>query len=180
VWEVLAVRTTSGRRDAAMTAFRRIPALTPDSMGKLPRATLEQAVALAGPYRDERLRALASGVDVFKRNRDLPEQLRSGIDRARKALALLPHLTTVSGDRLLLFAGGHPVFPNDADLIRVLARLQSDRDSAADQLGGVLTGVQRAALYLTHHGSVTCLEADPLCRICPLRLTCPFHQGAAA
>src|SRR5918996_583960 len=76
VWEVLGVRTTPARRDAAMSALRRIPALTPDSMAKAPRAKLEKAVGLAGPYREDRLRALTSGVDVFKRNRDLPNKLR--------------------------------------------------------------------------------------------------------
>src|SRR5688572_19480079 len=101
VWEVLSVRTTAARRDSAMAALRRIPALTPDSMGKAPRAKLEQAVALAGPYREERLRALTSGVDVFKRNRDLPRKLRSDIDAAREALALLPHLTSISSQWLL-------------------------------------------------------------------------------
>jgi endonuclease III len=179
VWEVLGVRTTAARRDAAMSALRRIPALTPDSMGKLARATFEKAVALAGPYRDERLRALTSGVDVFKRNRDLPRKLRSDIDAAREALALLPHLTSTSGQWLLLFAGRHPLFPGDSDLQRVLARLQTDADAAADQLGSVLTAMQRATLYLSHHGRATCVESDPLCHICPLRSECPFPRGAA-
>ena len=176
VWEVLGVRTTPARRDAAMGALRRIPALTPDSMGKAPRAKLEKAIALAGPYREERLRALTSGVDVFKRNRDLPQQLRGDIDAARAALALLPHLTAISGQWLLLFAGRHPLLPDDPHVRRVFARLQSDADAATEQLGGVLTAMQRATLYLSHHGRATCLEADPLCHICPLRSECPFPR----
>jgi endonuclease III len=175
VWDVLGVRTTPSRRDAAMGALRRIPALTPDSMGKAARAKLEKAVALAGPHREERLRALTSGVDVFKRNRDLPKQIRSGIDPAREALALLPHLTPVSSQWLLLFAGRHPLFPDDPNVRRVLARLQMDADIAAEELGGVLTAMQRATLYLSHHGRATCLDADPLCHICPLRSVCPFR-----
>ena len=43
VWEVLGIHTTASRRDAAMGALRRIPALTPDSMGRAPRAKLEGA-----------------------------------------------------------------------------------------------------------------------------------------
>ena len=174
VWEVLGVRTTPGRRDAAMSALRRIPALTPDSMAKAARAKLEKAIALAGPYREERLRALTSGVDVFKRNRDLPARLRGDIDAAREALALLPHLTAISAQWLLLFAGRHPVFPEDPHVKRVFARLETDPDVATEQLGGVLTAMQRATLYLAHHGRATCLEADPLCRVCPLRSRCPF------
>ena len=176
VWEVLGVRTTPTRREAAMGALRRIPALTPDSMGKVARAKLEKAVALSGPYREERLRALASGVDVFKRNRDLPETLRGDIGAARDALARLPHLTSASGQWLLLFAGGHPLLPDDEASRRVLARIQSDAVAATGQLGSVLTAVQRAALYLSHHGRATCLETSPLCHICPLRTTCPFPR----
>src|SRR5688572_784216 len=178
VWEVLGVRTTPARRDAAMSALRRIPALTPDSMSKTARGKLEKAVGLAGPYRDERLRALMSGVDVFKRNRDLPKQLRSELDAAREALALLPHLTAVSSHWLLLFAGRHPLLPDDPNVQRVLARLRMDADFTAAELGGVLTAVQRATLYLAHHGRATCIDADPLCHICPLRSDCPFPTAA--
>ena len=178
VWEVLGVRTTPARRDAAMGALRRIPALTPDSMAKAARGKLEKAVALAGPHRDERLRALMSGVDVFKRNRDLPKQLRSDLDAAREALALLPHLTAVSSQWLLLFAGRHPLLPNDPNVQRVLARLRMDGDFTAAELGGVLTAMQRATVYLAHHGRATCIDADPLCHICPLRSDCPFPTAA--
>lgn len=178
VWEVLGVRTTPARRDAAMGALRRIPALTPDSMAKAARAKLEKAVGLAGPYRDERLRALSSGVDVFKRNPDLPKKLRGNLDAARDALALLPHLTAASSQWLLLFAGRHPLLPDDPNVRRVLARLRMGADFAADELGGVVTAIQRATLYLSHHGRATCIDADPLCHICPLRSDCPFPTPA--
>lgn len=179
VWEVLGLHTTPTRRDAAMSALRRIPALTPDSMGRAPRAKLEGAIALAGPYRDARLRALAGGVEAFKRHHDLPDRLRSDAATAHEALGMLPHLTSTSGQRMLLFAGGHAGLPDDPHLTRVLDRLRS-RDSTILELGGVLTAMQRAALYLSHHGSVTCLESEPMCHICPLRNECPFPKGLTA
>jgi endonuclease III len=180
VWDVLGVRTSRTRRDAAMTALRRVPALTPDSMGKAPRGKLEAAVALAGPYREERLRALASGIDVFKRQRDLPGMFRGGIDTAREALSRLPHMSAISGQWLLLFAGQQPMFPDDPHVRRVLERLEIEPITATEYCGGVLTVIQRSALYLSHHGRSTCVEADPFCHICPLRLDCPFANGAAA
>ena len=180
VWEVLGVHTTPVRRDAAMSALRRIPALTPDSMGRAARAKLENAVVLAGPYRGERLRALAAGVDVFKRNRDLADRIRGDAAMAREALATLPHLTSISGQWLLLFAGRQPMLPDDPHVQRVLARLQNDRDEAARDLGEVVTAMQRATLYLSHHGRATCLESEPMCHICPLRSECPFPGGVAA
>jgi endonuclease III len=93
---------------------------------------------------------------------------------------MLPHLTAVSGQRLLLFAGRHPVLPDDPHLLRVLDRLQGTSEATAQALGGVLTAIQRAALYLSHHGGATCLESDPMCHICPLRRDCPFPDGVAA
>jgi endonuclease III len=180
VWDVLGVRTSRTRRDAGMTALRRIPALTPDSMVKAPRGKLEAAVALAGPYREERLRALASGIEVFKRQRDLPRMFRGEIDTAREALSLLPHMITASGQWLLLFAGQQPVFPDDPHVQRVLERLEIVPATVTEHCGGVLSVIQRSALYLSHHGRSTCVEADPFCHICPLRLDCPFTNGAAA
>ena len=158
VWDVVGVRTSRMRRDAAMTALRRIPALTPDSMGKAPRGKLEAAVAFAGPYREERLRALASGIDVFKRQRDLPAIFRGAIDAAREALSLLPHMNTSSGQWLLLFAGHQPVFPDDAHIQRVFERLGIEPMRATEQCGDVLTVIQRSALYVSHHGRSTCVR----------------------
>ena len=180
VWEVLGIHTTPGRRNAAINALRRIPALTPDSMRRVARAKLEEAVRLAGPYQEERLRALAAGVDVFSRHRDLPERLRRDLDGARDALSLLPNLTTRSGQWLLLFAGRHPLVPDEPDIQRVLERFHGGHSDVARELGGVLTAIQRASLYLSHHGRATCLESEPMCHICPLRPGCRFASGAAA
>jgi endonuclease III len=180
VWEVMSLHTTGPRRDAAMNSLRRIPALTPDSMGRVARAKLEAAVALAGPYRDERIRALLAGTDVFRRNRDLPDRLRAEWICANEALKLLPHLTSVSGQWMLLLAGGHARLPQDPHIMRVLLRLGGDISTAEEEFGAVLSALQRAGVYLSHHGRATCVDADPLCHICPLRVECPRGNGAAS
>ena len=38
---------------------------------------------------------------------------------------------------------------------------------------------RRAFLYLSHHGAVTCTEADPHCHVCPLLRDCPEGQKRA-
>ena len=76
VWEVLSVHATPRRRDAALAALKRIRALTPDAMWRAPQKKLEDAVALAGPYADHRLRALKRGVDIFRRTPDLPAMIK--------------------------------------------------------------------------------------------------------
>ena len=180
VWEVLGIHTSPSRRDAAMTALRRIPALTPDAMSKAARMKIENAIALAGPYREERLRALNAGIAVFRRQPDLPRRLLADEATATEAVGQLPHLTTGSAQWLLLFAGHKARMPEDANLLRVVARLGSDMDRVASDLGGALAAIRRAAVYLSHHGQATCLSADPMCRICPLSPICPFPKGAAA
>src|SRR5437763_6726499 len=72
VWEVLSVHSTPRKRDAALAALRRIPALTPNAMWRAPQKKLEEAVAKAGPYLEQRLRALRTGIDRFRRTPNLP------------------------------------------------------------------------------------------------------------
>ena len=57
VWEVLSVHSTPRKRDAALAALKRIRALTPDAMWRAPQKKLEESVALAGPYGEQRLQA---------------------------------------------------------------------------------------------------------------------------
>src|SRR6476659_4532465 len=66
VWEVLSVHSTPRKRDSAFAALKRIPALTPDSMWRAPQKKLEESVKLAGPYLENRLNALRTGVEVFR------------------------------------------------------------------------------------------------------------------
>jgi endonuclease III len=193
VWEVLSVYSTPPRREAAMTALRRIPALTPESVARAPRGKLEGAVRPAGPYLEERMRALLAGADVFRRHPRLGDQLRLPLAEATQAIGLLPHLSTASGQWMLLFAGDHPVVPADPRLIRVALRLgygersddtglavASAQKAVAEALGDGLGVWQQAALYLTHHGLTTCLESDPHCHVCPLRDACPFPASRSA
>src|SRR5512132_4099322 len=72
VWEVLSVHSPPRKRDAAFAALKRIPALTPDSMARAPQKKLEESVKLAGPYVENRLTALRTGVDIFRRRPNLP------------------------------------------------------------------------------------------------------------
>src|SRR5437867_12918679 len=92
VWEVLSVHSTPRKRDAALGALRRIRALTPDAMWRAPQKKLEESVALAGPYSEQRLRALRTGVDLFRRSPSLPAVIRGPLAAARRALKPLPQL----------------------------------------------------------------------------------------
>ena len=86
VWEVLSVHSTPRKRDAALTALKRMRALTPDAMWRAPQKKLGDSVALAGPYAENRLNALRTGVDLFRRSPNLPAIIRGPLAAARREL----------------------------------------------------------------------------------------------
>ena len=186
VWEVLSVHSMPQKRDAALAALKRIPALTPDAMWRAPQKKLLDAVMLAGPYAENRLRALRTGVDLFRRNPSLPRTIRGPLQAARRALKGLPQMGEGGAYRMLLFAADHPILPVDARVVRAATRLgfgealkdfpksaRSVREALAPQLGGSLEAYRRTFLYLSHHGGATCTERDPHCGVCPLLKECP-------
>lgn len=186
VWEVLSVHTTPRKRDAALAALKRIPALTPDSMWRAPQKKLAESVKLAGPYTENRLAALRTGVDVFRRSPNLPTVIRGPLAAARRAIKPLPQLGETGAHRMLLFTADQPILPVDARVSRVGRRLgygeshdefrkqaRSVHDALAPELPVSAEAYRRAFLYLSHHGAATCTEADPHCPVCPLVRDCP-------
>ncbi len=185
LWYVLGQRIIPVSRDAALAALRRIPAMTPDSFWKAPRAKLHAALAHAGPP-EERLHTIMPGVEVFRRHRDLEDRLCGPIIRARRATRLLVALGPVGAQWMLLAAGDHPVLPRHAGIGRFAIRLglvpqpasasplaysRSVRAIAATVPRDVAF-LKTAMTYLSHHATVTCTVADPHCRICPLASHC--------
>jgi len=193
VWEVLAVRSTPRKSEAALGALRRIRALTPDAMWRAPQAKLDAAVAIAGPYLEQRLRALRTGVDLFRRSPTLPAVIRGPLPAARRALKRLPQLGEAGADRMLLFATDYPVLPVDALVNRVGCRLgygeaseefrksaRSVQDGLTRELPPSVEAVRRTFLYLSHHAAATCTEDDPHCNVCPLLSECPEGKKRVA
>jgi endonuclease-3 len=190
VWEVLSVHSTPQKRDAAMSALKRIRALTPDSMWRAPQRKLEDSVKLAGPYTEHRLQALRTGVDLFRRTPDLPKIIRGPLPAARRALKPLPQLGETGAHRMLLFAADHSILPVDARVSRVARRLgygeshtefrkqaRSVQSALVRELPSSIETVRSAFLYLSHHGGATCTESDPHCIVCPLVSDCPEGKG---
>jgi endonuclease III len=189
VWEVLSVHSTPLKRDAAMAALKRIPALTPDAMWRAPQKKLEQSITLAGPYAENRLRALRSGVELFRRSPELPATIRGPLAPARRALKPFPQLGETGAHRMLLFAADQVILPVDSRINRVGQRLgygdgpgdfkkqsRSVQAALTRELTASADVYRHAFLYLSHHGGATCTEADPHCSICPLLRDCPDGQ----
>jgi endonuclease III len=189
VWEVLSVHSTPRKRDAAFAALKRIPALTPDAMWRAPHKKIEESVKLAGPYSENRLTALRTGVAVFRRSPNLPAVIRGPLPAARRALKPLPQLGETGAHRMLLLAADHPILPVDARVSRVGRRLgygeaadefrkqaRTVQDALTRELPPAVDAFRRAFMYLSHHAAATCTEADPHCAVCPLVKQCP--EGA--
>jgi len=190
IWEVLSAHSTPARREAVLSALKKIPALTPDAMWRTPQKKLEEAIKLAGPYSDDRIHALRKGVAVFRKLPALSTIIRGPMPAARRALKGLPRLGEGGAHRMLLFAAGHPVLPVDARVNRVGCRLgygtggadfrrssRSVQQAISAALPGDVESFRRAYLYLSHHGAATCSEADPHCTVCPLRADCPSARN---
>ncbi len=192
LWYVLGQRATPMRRDAAMAALKRIPALTPDAVWKAPRAKLHAAVAHAGPP-EERLHAVMSGVEIFRHHRDIDQRLHGALRDARRATRLLGPLDPVGAQWMLLVAGDHPVVPRHAGVGRLMLRLGlasrpiddgplphvaivRDLAAAAPRDARFL---RTAMQYLVYHVAVTCTLTEPHCRVCPLASGCAYAQAIA-
>ena len=192
VWEVLSVHSVPRKVESAFAALRRARALTPDAMWRAPQAKLEAAVKLAGPYTEQRMQALKTGVDLFRRNPNLPSIIRGPLPEARRAIKPLPQLGESGAHRMLLFAAAHPVLPVDARVNRTGRRLgygngseefrqsaKSVQSDIAAELESAPHAFKRAYVYLAHHGASTCTEADPHCTVCPLLADCPEGRRRA-
>lgn len=193
VWEVLGTRTTAGRRDAAIAALRRAPALTPDSLHKLARGRLEAIVRLCGPLADERVAALQAGAAVFRRQPHFADRLRGPLRVAWLAARDLPHLGHAGALRLLMFTADSRLVPVDAGVARVVTRLGlvPPRDNVGRvtrdvrrrldaELSTELSARRHAVLYVQHHAELTCVESSPHCRVCPIATDCAVGRQASA
>jgi endonuclease III len=193
VWEVLSAHSTPRKRDAAFAALKRVRALTPDAMWRAPQKKLEESVVLAGPYLEQRLTALRTGVDVFRRTPNLKAIIRGPLPAARRALKPLPQLGDTGTHRMLLLAADHVILPVDARVSRVGRRLgygepfadfrrqsRSVQEAMSSELSSSVDVYRRAFLYLSHHGGSTCTEADPHCSVCPLVNDCPEGKKRTA
>src|SRR5262249_55931892 len=108
-----------------------------------------------------------------------PAAIGREIAVAYEAISLLPQTgPEKSADRILLYAGGHRVFPMDEGVGRVIRRLGYD-EAPESELPESVDEYRRTCTYLTHHAAATCTDKDPHCAVCPLRSDCPYAQGVS-
>ncbi len=137
LWEILSADALPARRDLAWQAFRRIPALTPDSVFRAPIKPINDG--LVGPHRDERVEKIRAATGEIKRHRELfdDDVLKSArLLKAWRTFRRLSDLPRDIVDRALLFAAGHPVLPLDDGAARVVARIEGTALKISEGAGG--------------------------------------------
>jgi endonuclease III len=187
VWEILSEQALPARRDLAWQALRRLPALTPDAMFRVPAKDLLEVVGTAGPHREEKVERMRAVVGEFKRHRDLLSAeafTRLGTLGVARALRRLEHASSAARARALLFAAGRTLLPIDEDANRVISRLMGAPDNRrgararrwlSERLRPELATYRDAIIYIRHHALQTCVKVAPHCSVCPLRHDCPSH-----
>jgi endonuclease III len=204
IWQTLADGVLPARRDLAWNALKRIPALTPDAMFRVPAKDLAKAVELTGSHDPARTDALRQTVAIFRSHREQlsnPSGQPVGPIEARRRLRALGHIDADIRRQSLLFSSGFVLLPIDQATTRVIDRLSGRRPVRAQTATGPreLTAARRharrwlrerlpadldsyrtAALYFAHHARHTCTAVAPHCGICPLREGCPSAEPAAS
>ena len=123
LWEVLSFRALPSRRDAAFSALKRIPALTPDSVWRAPRAKVEFAIGLSGTLVEQRVAAVLRAAEQFRRHPELRNSLSGPILSARRALRDLSPIGEGWASRMLFWLQDRQWCPIDGGVTRVLVRL---------------------------------------------------------
>jgi hypothetical protein len=159
VWEVLSVHSTPRKRDAALAALKRIPAMTPDSMARAaetraePRSLARTREPDAGAAdRRRAVPALAATPAIIRglllAARRARSRSRSSARRARTACCSSPPIRDSSGRR-----------PPATARRRATSRRVAQRQEALVMSWRRRPTPTRAFLYLSHHGGATCLKA---------------------
>jgi DNA (cytosine-5)-methyltransferase 1 len=113
----------------------------------------------------------------------------NSLEEAKEFLLSLPWVGEKTAYCILLYSLGHPVFPVDSNIMRIFKRTNVLR-----QVGVSLTKVDhrtaqkkiapfipREIAYTLHvnmvmHGRELCLERNPRCHSCPIKLFCEFYR----
>jgi endonuclease III len=190
LWENVAYLADDVRRTEALAMLREEVGLDPKRIRKVPAAALAQVSrkGILPAESVEKLRACAEialsefGGDL-RAIRDLP------LPAAKKALQKFPSIGEPAAERILLFAGIHPVFSMDSNVLRVLLRLgygkeqksyaasyRSVREALAPELPGDCVPLIAAYQLLRRHGQRLCKRSKPRCEVCPLRSGCAYGR----
>jgi endonuclease III len=194
LWDRVGYLVDDDRRRVAFGRLEREIGLTPAAiLAASPAKLLAIATSggIEGHKRAAHMRTAAEMV-VGELDGDLDAVLGRPFPEARRALRKLPMVADAGAERIILFAGAHPVLTLESNGMRVLQRIgygESHRDytrsyktviaAAAPEAKQHIEWLAEAHLLLRHHGKDVCKTSAPLCGVCIVRADCAFGSRTA-
>jgi len=155
------------------------------------RAGLRRALSKGGRgnLRMRAVRELLSEISRRTGSMSLDFLRQYTMEDARKFLLSLPWVGEKTAYCVLLYSLGHPIFPVDSNIIRILRRTQVlspvgvtvNRIDHRVAQKRVLPWVPAGLAYTLHvnmvvHGRTICVPGNPRCGVCPIRLWCSYYR----
>lgn len=189
LWDRVGYLVDDDRRRVAFERLKREVGLTPAAILAASPAKL-LAVATSGGIEGHKRAAHmrnAAEVVIGELDGDLDSVLTRPLPEARRALRKLPMVADAGAERIILFAGAHPVLTLESNGMRVLQRIgygELHRDyarsyktviaAAAPEAKQDVMWLTDAHVLLRHHGKEVCKTSAPLCGVCIVRADCAF------
>jgi len=155
--------------------------LTPEALSKVDLAEIEEALKVAGLYRNKaRVIKKISNIILEDFGGSLNFIFETPFEQAREKLLGLPGVGPKTADVVLLFAANKLTLPVDTHVNRVSKRL-----ALVDSKAGYKDVRKRLQMlfdsrdyYAVHvflilHGRKYCRAANPFCKQCPINYLCP-------
>ena len=191
LWENLAYLASDERRAEAWKRLKAEVGTKPSRVLAVPRARLME-VGQAGimPANSaEKLRESAE-IALEEFGGDLKPVLKLPLKDAKKALRRFPSIGEPGAEKILLFAGSHPVLALDSNGLRVLHRLgfgkedknytksyRCAQEAVAPGLPLETAWLIQAHQLLRRHGQQLCKTNHPRCEACPLKEKCAYYTS---
>ena len=192
LWENVAYLASDERRAQAWKRFKTEVGTKPAQILKAARSRLIDIgkAGIVPASTADKLRQIAE-IAVEEFAGDLKPVLKLPLSQAKKALRKFPSIGEPSAEKILLFAGSHPVLALDSNLLRVLVRLgfgredknytksyRSVREAVAPGLPLDAAWLTRAHQLLRRHGQELCKTNHPRCDACPLTRECAYFRAS--
>lgn len=178
---VISQNTADRNTDRAFKNLSSRFAITPEDISRAELAEIEDALKVAGLYRNKAktLKRLASMI-IERFGGSLDFIYSSPLDEARKILLSLPGVGPKTADVVLLFCAKKPTIPVDTHVNRVSKRLGlAPQNAGYEEVRVSLQRLLEPADYLAGHillillGREYCKARRALCEACPVKGLCP-------
>ena len=189
IWENIGYLVDDHRRRAAFEELEKKVGLTPAAILAASLSELTRIAKVGGIHeglRAQRLKEIAY-ITMNEFDGDLSSVFKLSLPKAVKALKQFPSIGQPGAEKILLFAGAHPLLALDSNGLRVLLRLgfgeekksysasyKSVQASLENQIGDNREFLIAAHQLLRQHGQELCKRSNPRCAECPVRKVCEY------